>query len=85
MENFLNAVHNAKACFEKQNLNTLMHDDSKNLQHLCFDERKHLIAQLMGDNLLTSHLIKERINVLHERAESLTAQRRLYLDSFTKI
>jgi len=82
MENFLTAVNNAKSCFEKNNLGDLMNNDRKQILHLCYNERKNLASILMSDHLLTSNLIRERINVLHERAENMTAQRRVFLDNF---
>jgi len=82
MENFLTAVHKAKECFEKYNYEAVSKLDQKASKHLCLKERSQVVSLLMSDNLLTSNLITERLNILHERAQNLTNQRRAFLDNY---
>ncbi len=84
MEEFLKSVHKAKACFEQKELNNLMQSDRKDLQHLCFDERKEVVSILMSDKLLTTNLIKERQSILIDRANKQGNSRRQFLDGLSK-
>jgi len=81
MEQFLNTVHSAKACFEKHNLNAVMNMNTEEAKHLCFQERKNLAAVLMSDKLLTTNLIKERLNVIHENRNVQAEARKQFLDA----
>lgn len=82
MEEFLNSVHNAKACFEKYKYEDLMAQDKRVVKHLCFEERKNLVEILMSDKLLTSRLINERVNVIANRTNEVNNARRAFLDNF---
>jgi hypothetical protein len=79
MENYLDELHELKKCYEKYSFEEVM--KLNKLKYLCSDQKVKVITNLFGEDLLMSNLIKERINILHQREKEKIDKRREFLDN----
>jgi len=80
MESFLAASHELSKCFNQYNVEQAMNMSKQEHQTLCLDEKIKLNSILFSNQLLTSNLINERLNVLEQREKEATNARRKFVE-----
>lgn len=79
MEQFLNNVNAVKDCYSKHSYEEVMNMDKRSIQHLCLSERLTLNEYLHSDNMRTSNMVNERLNIIKQNNTNEANQRLEYL------
>lgn len=84
MEQFLNHFHAVGNCYSKYSYEDVMNMNKQSIQHLCLSERLTLNEYLHSNNMKTSNMINERLNIIKENNSKASAQRLEFLNETFK-
>ncbi len=81
MEEFLNRVHALKNCYSQYSYEQVIGMDKQSVLTLCLAEKLALNEHLHSDQMKTSNIALERLNIIKEQTAAEKAQRLEFLNA----